>query len=183
MTASEDMHSRANKAPLPNSQVNESPRLARELIHELQNHLHLAIMEVELAQMGASHGFDYVKLLGILDALKHSLHALQDCLLASANSRREDRMMSITEVLAELRNKGESNNFTVTLMRDSYMPRAESNAEHVRVALGRLLVHCGQVLNDAAAPANGVQSIGKDPRSCAEIAITLPITETKMDRG
>ena len=70
----------------------QTSKIARELIHELQNHLHLAIMEVELAQMGASERFDYTKLLGILESLKNCLHGLQACVLSARNPCDEDKM-------------------------------------------------------------------------------------------
>jgi hypothetical protein len=56
----------------------------RELIHEVQNHLHLAMMEVELRQMGSAERIDCAKLLGILNSLNHSLGALRDCVLPSS---------------------------------------------------------------------------------------------------
>jgi hypothetical protein len=55
----------------------------RNLLHDLQNHLHLATMEVELAQLDASEKVDCVKLLQILSAFKGSLQELRERLLLS----------------------------------------------------------------------------------------------------
>ena len=59
----------------------DSSELVRNQFHELQNYLHLATMEVELAQMDAHEKIDCVKMLEILNGLKHSLQQLRDQLL------------------------------------------------------------------------------------------------------
>ena len=69
------------------------------LIHELQNHLHLATMEVELAQLGVEQRVDSLKLRRILESFRHSLHALRDCVLPSQNLTREDPMTILDSAL------------------------------------------------------------------------------------
>ena len=60
--------------------------MIRAHLHDLQNHLHLATMEVELAQLAASEPVDCLKLLNILHAFKQSLDALRVQLLAPKES-------------------------------------------------------------------------------------------------
>jgi len=55
-------------------------------LHDLQNHLHLATMEVELAQLDVTQRVDCLKLLQILNAFKQSLQELRDQLLSSNES-------------------------------------------------------------------------------------------------
>lgn len=59
--------------------------------HDLQNHLHLATMEVELAQLEVTERVDYLKLLQILNAFKKSLQELHDQLLSSPESEGQSR--------------------------------------------------------------------------------------------
>jgi len=66
---------------------NPAPRdMIRAHFHDLQNHLHLATMEVELAQLDASERVDCLKLLNILHAFKQSLDELRVQLLAPQES-------------------------------------------------------------------------------------------------
>ena len=60
--------------------------LMRDHFHDLQNHLQLATMEVELAQLEASERVDCMKLLKILHALKQSLDRLRVQLFAPNES-------------------------------------------------------------------------------------------------
>jgi len=55
----------------------------RTRLHDLQNYLHLATMEVELARLEESKSVDCDKLLRILTAFKLSLHELRDHLLST----------------------------------------------------------------------------------------------------
>jgi|GEM_PF-3823173 len=57
--------------------------ITRNRLHDLQNYLHLATMEIELAQLENSKSVDCDKLLGILTAFKLSLHELRDHLLCT----------------------------------------------------------------------------------------------------
>ena len=63
--------------------------IVKARLHDLQNHLHLATMEVELAQLDAAERVDCLKLLQILHAFKQSLQELRDQLLASNVDRHE----------------------------------------------------------------------------------------------
>ena len=65
--------------------------IVRDRLHDLQNYLHLATMEVELAQLDASKRVDCVKLLQILNAFKQSLQELRDQLLSSNESEGQPR--------------------------------------------------------------------------------------------
>ena len=58
----------------------------RARLHDLQNHLHLATMEVELAQLNITERVDCLKLLQILNAFKQTLQELRDQLLPSNES-------------------------------------------------------------------------------------------------
>jgi hypothetical protein len=60
-------------------------------LHDLQNHLHLATMEVELAQLEITERVDCLKLLQILNAFKKSLQELRDQLLLSPESESQPR--------------------------------------------------------------------------------------------
>jgi len=60
--------------------------IVRARLHDLQNHLHLATMEVELAQLNITERVDCLKLLQILNAFKQSLQELRDQLLPSSES-------------------------------------------------------------------------------------------------
>ena len=60
--------------------------IVRARLHDLQNHLHLATMEVELAQLNVTERVDCLKLLQILNAFKQSLQELRDQLLPSNES-------------------------------------------------------------------------------------------------
>src|SRR5574341_1210812 len=146
------MNFNMNSEPHHGSEGPERSKIAKELIHEAQNHLHLAIMEVELAEMGVSERFDGVKLLSILNSLKRSMGALRDCLLWPVNLPIEDGMTNLVHTLAELRNKGDHSKFTVNLMQGSSAPWAELDTEHTRDALARLLDNCSQILKDETVP-------------------------------
>ena len=65
--------------------------IARARFHDLQNHLHLATMEVELAQLHPAEKVDCPKLLKILNAFKLSLQELRDQLLPSNDSEGNPR--------------------------------------------------------------------------------------------
>ena len=65
--------------------------IVRARFHDLQNHLHLATMEVELAQLNEAEKVDCLKLLAILNAVKHSLQELRDQLLPSNESEDQAR--------------------------------------------------------------------------------------------
>lgn len=56
----------------------DTKTIVKAHLHELQNHLHLATMEVELAQLEASKPVDCVKLLHILTAFKQALDRLRN---------------------------------------------------------------------------------------------------------
>jgi hypothetical protein len=60
--------------------------IVRARLHDLQNHLHLVTMEVELAQLNLTERVDCLKLLQILNAFKQSLQELRDQLLPSNES-------------------------------------------------------------------------------------------------
>lgn len=64
----------------------ETREIVRAHLHDLQNHLHLATMEVELAQLNITERVDCLKLLQILNAFKQSLQELRDQLLPSNES-------------------------------------------------------------------------------------------------
>jgi len=64
----------------------DTRKIVRDRLHDLQNHLHLATMEVELAQLNAAEKVDCLKLLQILNAFKQSLGELRDQLLPSNES-------------------------------------------------------------------------------------------------
>ncbi len=63
--------------------------IVKARLHDLQNHLHLATMEVELAQLDGGKRVDCLKLLQILNAFKQSLQELRDQLLSPNIDRRE----------------------------------------------------------------------------------------------
>jgi hypothetical protein len=65
--------------------------IARARFHDLQNYLHLATMEVELAQLNSAEKIDCPKLLKILNAFKQSLQELRDQLLPSNDSKDQPR--------------------------------------------------------------------------------------------
>jgi hypothetical protein len=95
------MNSNINPAPPQSAHEYENSKVVRELIHEVQNHLHLAMMEVELRQMGSAERIDCAKLLGILNSLKNSFGALRDCVLsASAPPTRGNRLTRSNPVTA-----------------------------------------------------------------------------------
>ena len=64
----------------------DTREIVRTRLHDLQNHLHLATMEVELAQLNRTERVDCLKLLQILNAFKQSLQELRDQLLPSNES-------------------------------------------------------------------------------------------------
>ena len=64
----------------------ETRAMVKAHLHELQNHLHLATMEVELVQLEVTERLDCLKLLNILTAFKQSLDKLRDQLLAPSES-------------------------------------------------------------------------------------------------
>ena len=64
----------------------DTREIVKARLHDLQNHLHLATMEVEMAQLGVTERVDYLKLLQILNAFKQSLQELRDQLLSSNES-------------------------------------------------------------------------------------------------
>ena len=95
------MNSNVNPASPQVAHEYENSKVVRELIHEVQNHLHLAMMEVELRQMGSAEQIDCAKLLGILNSLKISLAALRDSVLFSpAPLPRGNRLTSSNPVTA-----------------------------------------------------------------------------------
>jgi hypothetical protein len=99
------MNSNVNTAPPQSAQEYDKSKVARELIHELQNHLHLVMMEVELVQMGSAERIDCAKLLGSLNSLKHSLGALREWVLsASAPLPRGDRLTRSNPVTTDAQN-------------------------------------------------------------------------------
>jgi len=59
----------------------DTREIVRARLHDLQNHLHLATMEVELAQLNITERVDCLKLMQILNAFKQSLQELRDQLL------------------------------------------------------------------------------------------------------
>jgi hypothetical protein len=73
----------AKAVPAADGAAPDSSELVRNQLHELQNYLHLATMEVELAQMDAQEKIDCVKMLEILNAFKQSLQRLRDQLSSS----------------------------------------------------------------------------------------------------
>ena len=93
------MNSNARIDNLRSTDSVENREVISALIHELQNHLHLATMEVELAQLGVEQRVDCLKLLRILESFRHSLHALRDCVLPSQNLTREDPMTILESAL------------------------------------------------------------------------------------
>jgi shikimate 5-dehydrogenase len=64
-----------------------STEALKACLHDLQNHLHLATMEVELAQLETDEKVDCYKLLQILNAFKQSLQELRDQLSMSNESQ------------------------------------------------------------------------------------------------
>lgn len=64
----------------------DTREIVKARLHDLQNHLHLVTMEVELAQLGVTERVDYLKLLKILNAFKQSLQELRDQVLSSNES-------------------------------------------------------------------------------------------------
>ena len=93
------MNSNARTVNQGSADSAENREAISALIHELQNHLHLATMEVELAQLGMEERVDCLKLLHILESFRHSLHALRDCVLPSQNLTREDPMTILDSAL------------------------------------------------------------------------------------
>ena len=95
------MNSNINPAPPQAAHEYDKSKVVRELMHEVQNHLHLAMMEVELRQMGSAEQIDCAKLLGILKSLKNSLGALRDSVLStSAPLPRGNRLTSSNPITA-----------------------------------------------------------------------------------
>ena len=99
------MNSNARTVNLRSTNSAENREAIRALIHQLQNHLHLATMEVELVQLGVEQRVDCLKLLHILESFGHSLHALRDFLLPSQNLTREDPMTILDSALNGHRGK------------------------------------------------------------------------------
>lgn len=65
------------------SRVHQSNEKVRLYLHDLQNHLHVATMELELAQLDPEKRVDCDKLLQILNSLKQSLLDLKEHLMAT----------------------------------------------------------------------------------------------------
>lgn len=65
----------------------DTREIVKARFHDLHNHLHLATMEVELAQLDGTERVDCRKLLQILNAFKQSLQGLRDQLLSSNESK------------------------------------------------------------------------------------------------
>ena len=68
------------------ARILDTREIVEARLHDLQNHLHLAMMEVELAQLDGKDKLDCPKLLQILNAFKQSLQELRDQLLSSKES-------------------------------------------------------------------------------------------------
>ena len=83
------MNSNARTVNQRSADSAENREAISTLIHELQNHLHLATMEVELTQLGVEERVDCLKLRRILESFRHSLDALRDCVLPSQDLARE----------------------------------------------------------------------------------------------
>ena len=80
------MNSMINATDRPGSGKPATKTSVRAHLHELQNHLHLATMEVELAQLQPTKPVDCVKLLNILAAFKQALDQFREQLLSPNNS-------------------------------------------------------------------------------------------------
>jgi hypothetical protein len=77
------MNSIAKNNNAGDSLASDAKDLTRSRLHDLQNHLHLATMEVELARLEDCKSIDCDKLLRILGAFKLSLQQLRDHLLST----------------------------------------------------------------------------------------------------
>jgi hypothetical protein len=110
----------------------ETDEIIRALIHELQNHLRNATMELELTELGVAERVDAVKLLRILDSFKHSLQALRECILPSEDDlTREDptAILGLGLVLADLGKKLPQRKINLRLVHGGPMPTVELNKE------------------------------------------------------
>src|SRR5262245_11407198 len=153
----------------------ETEEVIRALIHELQNHLHSATMEAELAELGVAERVDPVKLLRILDSFKNALLSLRECIFPSQDLTREDPMSILNSVLADLDNdnKDQQRKFSLGLIANGPMPMVELNKEYARYALGRILAHCRRRLKNGGDLQVATGSKNMDGNLFAKIAITL----------
>jgi hypothetical protein len=76
------MNSNGKNADVGGAERLDTGEIIKARFHDLQNHLHLATMEVELAQLDGTRRVDCRKLLQILNAFKQSLQGLRDQLLS-----------------------------------------------------------------------------------------------------
>ncbi|HTN70546.1 MAG TPA: hypothetical protein VMO00_05600 [Methylomirabilota bacterium] len=143
------------------------------MIHELQNHLHSATMEVELAHLGVAAELDPVKLLRILDSLKRSLQALRNYVFPSEELTREDPTALLNTVLGEVDKKLLGDKIKLRLRQRGPMPAVELNKECARNAFERLLRHCSRRLGGGGDLQIETGTKVQGGHQFAEIAATL----------
>ena len=169
------MKSNGQTHPTGAPKTYDRTKFARELLHEIQNHLHLAMMEAELAQMGACERIDSNKILAILDSLKNSVSALRNYLISSGAVPREDRMTSLNRLVADLRTQGEHGRFTVKLMRRHDAPIATVDIGESRGSMGQLLEHCAYLLNEDAQARIKPDGVTTDQEFVAKISFEVTV--------
>jgi hypothetical protein len=167
------MNSNVNLVKVIDSSTTASREAIRALLHELQNHLHSATMIAELARLGVAEGADSIKLLQILDLIKHSLQALRICVLPSEEVTCEDPMALLNTALAEVDKKLRAGKIRVRLDHRGPMPRVELNKECARNAFERLLSHCCRRLRAGGDLQIVTGAKLLNGRQFAEIALTL----------
>jgi type VI protein secretion system component VasK len=85
------MNANVKNTDVGRAETPDTREIVKARFHDLQNHLHLATMEVELAQLDVTQRVDCLKLLQILNAFKQSLQELRDQLLPSNESEGQPR--------------------------------------------------------------------------------------------
>jgi hypothetical protein len=167
------MSAKLKTVKLKDSTTIEGEEVIRALIHELQNYLHSATMEVELAQLGVVDRVDSTKLRRILESFTGSLRALRELVLPSEELTREDPITIVNSALAVLDEKFLEGNVHVSLHQRGPMPTVELHQECARNALERILRYCyrrsvagGELRIMTGAKLSGGNEV-------AEIAITL----------
>jgi len=161
----------------------EHQETVRALMHELQNHLHCAAMEIELARVGVAHSVDTDKLSRVLDSLKNSLQALRVYVLPTQDLTREDPLTILHSVLVEVDKKFSARKIRLHLHQREPTPAVELNKECTRHAFEKVLIYCYRNLRGRGDLQITTGAKLLDGRNFAEIVFTLlrPSSEDYID--
>jgi hypothetical protein len=162
----------------------ETERVLRTLLHNLQNHLHVIKMEIELSELGLRRTIDVAQRAKMLSSVGQLPRDLRDYLGANAMSMTIEDLESVLEkIVGRIQRQLHREKANLRLVRRGPLPPLEVDKNQACVALERIVESCRLRLKKGGDIKIEAEQIGIRGQPDAESQVTTTSPESVRIEG